>query len=52
MSELMAGLWVVGCIAFIYWRTEQYLKGPRTGPRDTLAMQVRRGRIHCKGRKS
>lgn len=47
---ILAGLWCLGCIVFIIWRTEQYLRGPRTGPRSSLSMSVGDGRIHFKGR--
>lgn len=47
---ILSGLWIVGCIVFIIWRTDQYLKGPRIGKRPSLTMQVRDGRIHFRSK--
>ena len=48
MADVLAGVWIVGCIAFIFWRTNEYLKGPKLGKREGLTMSVRNGRIHFK----
>lgn len=51
MTDILAVVWIVACIAFIYWRTNEYLKGPKIGKREGLTMSVRDGRIHFKRRR-
>lgn len=50
MSEAAAGIFIVACLIFIWWRTETFLRGPRIGKRSSISMSVRDGRIHFKGK--
>lgn len=48
---MIALAFIVAAVAFMIWRTHEYLKGPRIGKRSSLSMSVRDNRIHFRGRK-